>query len=320
MRTFRQPVVAMIALAALAVAAPGASAKATTHGLPPTISPAKPVATDTLNVRFRAPAGAANSERYAIAVRTRAHRNCQSFALVGVDGVVEARDTATVHLLAGTTASFTAWCTGPAVATLLHRVAGGGWAPIVGARRAFKIAKALDEHELFGTKVQIDVLGTSTATVKVLGRADRVLSLSGAIDGFIPGKFILNSDYKIQLNGLADRSSSSALVVSALVTDPLCSAGTIRTIAPLKLGGGSSLTVLRNGSVAGTFDLASDPGTLAACAGPDTGTTTLDLKGLLGVANLADLTLNATLPYVPVGGGTVGTVSISLHLKITILD
>ena len=126
MRMFRLPVIVVVALAAFGVAASGAAAKPTAHGRPPTVSPAKPVATDTLHVRFRAPAGAANSERYAVAVRTRAHRNCQSFTLVGVDGVVEARDTATVHLIAGTTASFTAWCTGPAVATLLHRVAGGG--------------------------------------------------------------------------------------------------------------------------------------------------------------------------------------------------
>ena len=67
-------------------------------------------------------------------------------------------------------------------------------------------------------------------------------------------------------------------------------------------------------------DFASDPTLLAGCAGPASGTTTLDLTGTLGIKKLADLTVTGSAPGVPVGGGVTGTVTVALHLKVNILD
>jgi hypothetical protein len=281
----------------------------------PTVAPAKPLATDALTITARIPAGPAGG-RYALSVTTHAGGACQSFAVLRPVGTAGAGDRISVELVPRTDGAWTGWCSGKAVAALLRRDARGGWVPVPGARRAFRITRTpkVDPHVLFGTKVLIDVLPTSTATVTLPGHADRALGLGGTIDAFIPGKFVLNRDYLLNLR-------SSAMAVTSLVTDPVCASGTIHTGLPFAVGTPSALGFDSAGGVAGTLTLAADPLSLAGCAGPATGTTTLELSGKLDALKLADTTLTAKTFYVPVGGGGGNaTVNVVLHLKINILD
>lgn len=316
----------LLGVLTLAVAAPGASAKG--PGIKLTVAPAKPTATDAIRVSFRVPIGAAKGERYGVAVTAPANGQCASNMLQAATGPIRAGTTVTVQLTANRHGAYAGWCAGKATATLMRQAAGRGWTPVRGVRRSFTIRLAPGFRPApFGTKVDVDVLPTSTATVTAPGRATRVLGLGGGLDGFIAGRFLLNSDYRISLahaaggrNGEPPRSAN-AVVVRSLVTDPLCASPAIHTLAPMAAEGVvSGLTFLRDGNVAGKLFLAADPTTLAGCAGPDTGATTLDLSGRLGVAKLADLLLTATLATVPVGGGATGAVDVALHLKINILD
>ncbi len=311
MRLFRPLAVTALALGVLA---PPALARPTSLS----VTPAKPLATDTLTLTARAPGGAPSGRRYALAITTRAGGACQSFALARPVGVADPGDRITVDLVPRTDGAWTGWCTGSAVVSLLRREAGGGWIPVAGARRVFRIKRTpkLDPHELFGTKVLIDVLPTSTATVTLPGHADRVLGLGGSINGFIPGKHVLNTAYAINLTG-------GDLAVRSLITDPVCTSGTFHPLAPLApiaTSDPAKLTFDTAGAVSGALGLAADPATLAGCAGPETGTTTLELSGKLDALKLADVTLAAKTFLVPVGGGNNATVNVVLHLKINILD
>lgn len=281
----------------------------------PTVAPARPLATDALTITTRAPHGGPAAGRYALSVTTRAGGACQSFALRRPVGTAGAGDRITVELVPRTDGAWTGWCSGSAVAALLRRDARGGWVPVAGARRAFRIARTpkLDPHELFGTKIHIDVLPTSAATVTLPGHTDRVLGLGGTISGFLPGKFLLNTAYKIRL-------TQSAAAVTSLVTDPVCATGTIRTGLPFALGTPSSLSFDAAGNVTGTIAFASDPLSLAGCAGPANGTTALDLSGKLGALKLADVTLTAKTFYVPIGSSNNLTVNVVLHLNVAIVD
>ena len=153
-----------------------------------------------------------------------------------------------------------------------------------------------------------------------------VLGLGGILGGFIPGVFQLSRDYRITLGtgggtGWEDLpASASGIAVTSLVTDPLCATPAVATTAPLATSAVSGLAISRDGAVTGTIVLAADATTLAGCAGPATGTTRLDVVGVLGVKKLADAPVEVTLNGVPVGGGVTGSVAIELHLKINILD
>jgi hypothetical protein len=324
MRTLRHPgVLAVAAVVALAVAAPGAAAKS--HGPRLSIAPAKPNATDALRVTFRAPAALARGEHYGVEIRGQENgSDCRSDGIEVATGRFGAGVSVTVQLTANRTGSYIGWCAGKATAILMRNTAGHGWIPVRGFRRSFKIrSNPRFRPATFGTKVVVDVLPTSTATVTAPGRAERVLGLGGGLDGFIQGKFILNTDYRISLGIGAGNTlprSADAVIVRSLVSDPLCSSPAVQTIAPMASGVGSSLLFLRTGVVTGSLVLASDPTTLAGCAGPDTGTTTLALSGVLGEKKLADLTLTGSTTGVPVGGGVSGTVSLALHLKVNIID
>jgi len=308
MRLFRPFAAAALALCALAppaLAGPGA----------PTVSPARPQAVDALTITARVPAGPAGG-LYALSVTTHAGGACQSYALLRPVGTAAAGERISVELVPRTDGAWTGWCSGKAVAALLRRNARGGWVPVPGARRAFRIARTpkVDPHVLYGTKVQIDVLPTSTATVTLPGHADRALGLGGTIDGFLPGKFPLNRDYKVNL-------TRSAMGVASLVTDPVCASGTIHTGLPFApIPPPSELAFQASGDVTGAITLAADPLSLAGCAGPATGTTAFTLSGKLDALKLADVTLTAKPLYVPIGGGNNMTVNVVLHLKITIVD
>ncbi len=319
MRSFHWFVIAGLALLAVA---PGAARAGGPRGL--SITPRAPVASDAILISFRSPSHAPDTTRYAASVTTTRSGACRSFGLAPFPGSLGAGTRASIQVGIDAAASpaSSRWCSGRAVARVLRRTAGGGWAPIPGARRRFVIARSPGARVLFGTHVLTTVLPTSTATVTAPGRADRVLGLGGDFDGFIPGKFILNTDYKITL-GTAFGSplvGGNAVVVSALVTDPLCAAPVVHTRAPLPGDASSSLTFLRSGAVSGTLVLAADPTTLAGCAGADTGTMTIALSGTLAEKKLADLTVTGSLTGVPAGGGVTASVAIELHLNVKILD
>lgn len=319
----RSGILAAAALVALAVATPGAGAKS--HGPRLTVAPARPSATDALRVTFRAPSALARGEHYGVEIRGQANGNdCRSDGIEVAAGRFEAGVLTTVQLTANRTGAYIGWCAGKATAILMRGTAGRGWIPVPGFRRTFKIKPyPAFRPATFGTKVLVDVLPTSTATVAAPGRADRVLGLGGGLDGFIPGKFILNADYRVSLGIGAGNTlprSANAVIVRSLVSDPLCSSPAVQTIAPMASGVGSSLTFLRSGAVTGSLVLAADPTTLAGCAGPGTGSTTLALTGTLGEEKLADLTMTGSATGVPVGGGVTGAVTVALHLKVNILD
>ena len=167
------------------------------------------------------------------------------------------------------------------------------------------------------------LLPGSTATVTAPGRADRTLGLAGGLRGFIPGRFVLNVDYPMNFDSPDPETQvpfTNAVGVSSLVSDPLCAAAPIHPFAPFADGSGSALSFKRTGAVSGKLVFSADPTTFAGCSGPESGTTTINLEGKLGVKKLADLTLTGTLADVPVGGGVNGTVTVSLEVKIDILD
>jgi hypothetical protein len=290
------------------------------------VSPAKPTATDSIKVSFRAPATVAKHARYRVILDVPANGQCTASMQQTTSRPVRAGAIVTVELTASRYGIAAGWCSGRATVRLAYDRRGGGWPPIPGTRHRFTIGRsAYFRPAPLGTKVSIDVLPTSTSTVTAPGRADRILGLGGVMNGFIGGKFVLNAGFKIGLGGDENPLDGSwhtndAIVVASLVTDPLCSAPAVRTLAPVTHASVSSLSFPPSGAVTGTLVLSADATTLGGCAGPDTGSTTLALSGTPGEKKLADLLLSATVPGIPVGGGISGTASIALHLKINLLD
>lgn len=322
--------IALLACAALAgftVAAPSAMAKPGGRSATLTVTPARPSATSALRVTVVAPAKVAAGDRFRVTVSVPQNGVCASLKQRLITHAVRAGSRVVLTFAPNADGTFAGWCAGRASVAFERDTTGyDAWRTLVRARITIKRAPGFDPAP-FGTKVLVNVLPPSTATVTAPGRPTRVLGLGGGIDGFINGKFVLNTDYRVDLGDLGGITglnsspvSGNALVVSSLVTDPLCSAPAIQTLAPVTTAAGSSLTFPQNGHVTGKLVLGADPTTLAGCSGPATGTTTLDLSGDLGITKLADLTLNATVPGVPVGGGVTGSVAIALHLKINILD
>jgi hypothetical protein len=317
----------LAAVAALLVLAPAADASPAKRRAVISVQPASPVATDAISARVRIPARAAKDERYAVEVMTPRNGQCTAYLLEPVPRPTRGRAPVIAQLAPNRDGTAVGWCAGRAVVRLMHSTTGADWVPVPGVARSFTIRRNPRFRPApLGTRVLIDVLPTSTATVTAPGRATRVLGLGGTLGGFIPGLFALNSDYRIVLGtgagtGWEDMpASANAITVSSLVTDPLCATPAVSTTAGLAPGAVSGLTISRDGAVTSSIFLATDATTLAGCAGPATGTTRLDLVGVLGVKKLADTQLDVTIGGVPVGGGVTGSVGISLHLKINILD
>jgi hypothetical protein len=113
----------------------------------------------------------------------------------------------------------------------------------------------LPDPELFGTKVKIDILPGSYALLD-FDQFQRQAVINGTLNGFIPGKFVLNSDYKINLT-----KANLGISQTNVFIDDECNGvptATIRTGQPftVSLLGNSSnskadnySTFLRNGTV-----------------------------------------------------------------------
>ena len=113
----------------------------------------------------------------------------------------------------------------------------------------------LPDPNLFGTKVHIDILAGSYALLD-FDQFQRQAVIQGTLDGFIPGKFQLNSDYKINLT-----KANLGVAQTNVFIDDECGGrptATIRTGQPftVKLLGNVSnskadntSTFLRNGTV-----------------------------------------------------------------------
>ena len=319
--------VTTVALAAAGVLAPSAAAKGA--GSSPSVVPASPAALDAVTVSFRVPAVVKPGDRFRVQIDLKRTGDCAGHAEAALGGAgARAGQVLTATLAPNAGGQYAGWCTGKAAASV-YRVRAPSRRV---AKTSFRIRRSpgfnpkLYDASRFGSAVHIDVLAASTATVSATGRPERAIGLGGAIDGFIPGKFVLNTDFRIDLGpdadtrGNAPAPGANVLFLRSLVTDPLCASPAIHPWAPVSGGTGSSLTLLRNGSVTGRIVLSADATTLAGCAGPETGTTTFDVAGKVDTAQLADLTLVATIPGVAVGAGLTGTVTVALHVKITIVD
>ena len=322
MRSFRRIALhaAVTALAGLALLAPVAAAKPSPARHVLTVTPASPTATDALTVSLPAPAVAG---RYAVDLTGPQNGACRAYARRVVTVRRGAKGTTlSVNFAANDGGAFVGWCAGATSVRLLHDTPGYGFRLSAVTRFTIRKARGFTPGP-FGTRVAVEVLPSSTATVAAPGRPDRVLGLSGGIDGFLPGRFVLNQDYAIAVGANADGGlppgSGNALVVSSFVSDPLCAGPAVHTVAAVAATG-SSLSFANTGAVTGTLVLMADPTTLAGCAGPDTGSTTLALSGVVGEKKLADTVLTATVANVPVGGAVLGTVTVALHLRIDILD
>ena len=131
---------------------------------------------------------------------------------------------------------------------------------IVTAKRRKRVYRfgdcaSLPDPELFGTKVKIDILPGSYALLD-FDQFQRQAVVQGTLGGFIPGKFVLNSDYKINLT-----QASLSVAQTNVFIDDECGGtptATVRTGSPftVKLLGNTSnskadnfSTFLRNGTV-----------------------------------------------------------------------
>ncbi len=131
---------------------------------------------------------------------------------------------------------------------------------IVTAKRRLRVYRfgdcaSLPDPELFGTKVKIDILPGSYALLD-FDQFQRQAVVQGTLGGFIPGKFVLNSDYKINLT-----TANLSVAQTNVFIDDECGGtptATVRTGSPftVKLLGNTSnskadnfSTFLRNGTV-----------------------------------------------------------------------
>ena len=314
---------ASLALTVLALTAGGASAR--TLSGQTSLVPASPSTTDTLHVSYRPSAGGRSNANYTATVFVLARHTdtCRGSLTVTLEKKSDASQTLTADLAPqGSHIQPYPWCSGRALLSVFRDNSALGLPDRRVARRVIKLRLARPSDTLFGTPTVIQVLATSTATVSAPGRPDRTLGLGGVFAGFIPGKFVLNTDYVMQLKptSAALGVTPSGLTVRSLVTDPLCSSGAIQTSAPLASSFPSQLTFQRNGVVTAKLTLDADPSTLAGCAGGPSGTVAIDLTGKLGTALLSDVLLTGTVAGVPVGGGVGATVSLALHIKVSIFD
>jgi hypothetical protein len=131
---------------------------------------------------------------------------------------------------------------------------------IVTAKRRKRVYRfgdcaSLPDPELFGTKVKVDILPGSYALLD-FDQFQRQAVIQGTLGGFIPGKFVLNSDYKINLT-----TANLSVAQTNVFIDDECGGtptATVRTGSPftVKLLGNTSnskadnfSTFLRNGTV-----------------------------------------------------------------------
>lgn len=195
------------------------------------------------------------------------------------------------------------------------------------ARRAFTVrpSDAFTPAKL-GTDAIVHVLPTSTATVTTPGRPERVLGLSGWFEGWTAGK--LNPAFDFDLR-LGDALGRSAITVTSLVTDPLCSAPAVATTAPLHLRTSKqqlsaldywstvSQRVGQPARASAVLAFDADATVFAGCAGPPTGSTTISFdKVALTAKGLSDIALTGTISDVAVGAGAMATVTLTLHLSV----
>ena len=307
---------AVVALTALSGAAPAAHAKAPAK-LKLAVTPSAPTTLDELTVTLGPGARFRDGVDYDVSftVKGPQTRACTRARVAPVD---TAASSVAVKL---TPAKTSGWCEGNATVALRKL---GGFAPVVILHRNVRIARnAKFKPQLLQTAALVHLLPGSTATVTATGRPDRTLGLAGTIAGAIPGQFRLNTPFSVSLSRetLSPLTGENVVSVDPLVPDPICSAPSIHTRAPLAGGSGSSLVFdTKTENATGTLVFAADPTTLAGCAGPATGTTTVALSGKLGLTGFSDFVLTGQVPNITIAPGVVANVAVSLRLSVEILD
>lgn len=161
-----------------------------------------------------------------------------------------------------------------------------------------------------GLPVRIDLLAGSTMTVKVPGRPDRSAPLSGVLRGFLPGRFIPNSDLAISV-------TKGPIAVGAFAGDPLCTTNGRTYPSSLDIGLISSLTLLASGTGYLSLIPSEDPLAVAGCQGPaPPAPRPFALVGKVGPTGLVEYRMGGSIGDVQLGDGTAATISLALVLKI----
>ena len=307
MRTDRRTVTISAAVC-LAVAVfgltPSAYAAKPKAGIKLQVSPAHPTTKRPLTVKFRNDGSLKPKHGYVVVVRNA----CGEQASATVDGVIR-KGWVNVVTLAVPSARG-AWCFGKATVSIRDK----GYPSTALFEKTITFTGSGSPAPA-GTPVKIAVLPGSSITVNVPGHDARILPLVGELRGFIPGAFLLNSDYyPIELQ-------KGFLSLDPFTPNAVCAGPAPPVSFPLAANPKiSSLRFPRNGAVTTTLALDADPLGFAGCAGPVTGDTTLKLAGKLGIKKLAAVELTGTIDGIVIASGVTASATINLILKIDILD
>ena len=310
------PVLCAVLFACLPGAAVAASKNAPGKGFQLHLVPASPNAAEPLVAVFRGNGKLKRTARYHVSFFTNpAGRSCVASAQRTIAGFITggARVKASVaEPIADGTAR---WCPGRWTAQLYTLDIEGRSSPGL-AQTHFTVRKDVhfpaSMNQVPPTLVSLTVLDSSTLTVRAAGRPDRVLGLGGSFDGELPNPFVLNTDYAIKV-------TAGELHVRSLVLDPVCGAAALGLSFPLGPGA-SAVEIKRDGHVSMSVPLLGDARNLTVCGTGTPGTTTLQLAGMLGVTRLADTALTTTVDNLVLDNGLAASVSVDLHLQITLID
>jgi hypothetical protein len=286
------------------------------------ISPKKPIATDELEISFRA-GKLRSEERYLVGIGDRLETNDQCTAgyqvvvhgrkrprqlveLTFYPNQVIARDEA--HFYGGQAPSTRRFCAG--VKTLqIGRIDPDGNVRLI-TRRKVRIAEDPAFPERVGTGVKISLLEGSSFVIQAPGRPDRTLTVGGSMRGVIPSEFRPNTDIEVS-------AMTGALFLSSISPDPLCAGPTYRVELGLAQRGPSKMLLRASGDAELSLELLADPLSLAGCAAPAApGKSTLTLSGKVTADGLVRLPISGTIPGVQIAPDLQATVTLNLVVGV----
>ena len=173
--------------------------------------------------------------------------------------------------------------------------------------------RLLDEP--IGSPAVLTVQPGSTLTVRVPGRPDRSAALSGAMRGFIPGRYVADRDFQATFGG-------GNLQLGGLAADPLCTAAAVPDPLVISDRGLTQMTKLTPArKVNMVLALAQDPLTLTGCQGrAPTPPRTVLLTGQVGAAGVKSLELTGTLGGLRLNEGADAGIALKLVVKLDVDD
>ncbi len=307
---------AMLIAAALAVVLPGSALAARSSQALLTVGPATTLGSKPIVVSWHTDRAPRAGYRYRIELRIDGvGSKCRSRADAAIARLWRKGATVSVALRPnrGSGSRSRWWCTGKAPVRVVAVTGPLSASTTTLARGLLEVhddPKSPTPTDALGLPVRVDLLDGSLMTVKVPGRPDRSAPLTGTLRGFLPGRFVPNSDLAISL-------TRGSITVGALAGDPLCTSNGRTYPTSVGVVGISSLTLFASGVGYLSLIPADDLLAVAGCQGPaPPAPRPVALVGKVGPTGLVRFAMSGSVGDLRLSEGVDATASLTLVIRI----